>query len=385
MTPIAQLDELLSETTEQAAARVSTVSSEVDSSNLVLYGAGTLGMTVLERLRSVGVEPVGFADDTKEKQGQKLAGSSILAPPEAAARWTKSVFVVTILNPKLSYLAARQRLQQITSAPIISFLHLAWKFPDAFLPYYQFELPQQVLSKRAAIQAGFRLFCDEESQRQFVGHLKFRLRLDYTALPPRATDAYFPRDVITGLPDDVIYVDCGAFDGDTLRGFLQNQGDDFKRIYAFEPDATNFSRLREFTNGLTSDVAGKISLYQAGVGAAKERMAFSAAGNMAASFSSSGDTEVDVLPLDETVVANGSQVFLKFDVEGAEWDALRGAEKLITETHPLLAISVYHRPDDLWEIPRYVASLVPGYRFFLRTHGKDGMDAICYAVPPQHS
>jgi hypothetical protein len=111
-------------------------------------------------------------------------------------------------------------------------------------------------------------------------------------------------------------------------------------------------------------------------------MSFQATGNMSASFSSDGDTQVDVVPLQELVTEGAATVYLKYDVEGAEREALKGTEDLIRRSQPILAVSVYHKPADLWELPRYMKSLNPAYEFFLRTQGEDGMDAICFAVPP---
>jgi hypothetical protein len=102
---------------------------------------------------------------------------------------------------------------------------------------------------------------------------------------------------------------------------------------------------------------------------------------MSSSFSSAGTVEVEVVPLDEVVKANGAPVYLKFDVEGAEWEALRGCEQLIAHARPLMAISVYHRPDDLWQLPLSVAARALDYRFALRTQGEDGTDVICYTLP----
>jgi len=88
------------------------------------------------------------------------------------------------------------------------------------------------------------------------------------------------------------------------------------------------------------------------------------------------------VPLQELVTEGAATVYLKYDVEGAEREALKGAEDLIRRAQPILAVSVYHKPADLWELPLYMKSLNPGYELFLRTQGEDGMDAICFAVPP---
>lgn len=379
-----ELDELLTESLAGANQRVASHRPIRDDDALVLYGAGGLGATAVEGLRRVGVEPVAFADDTPEKQGQVIHGLPVMTPATAVERFgERLVFVVTIMNPQLRFLDARRRLTALTDRPVISFLHLAWQYPEAFLPYYQFELPRAVLAKAADIRSAFDLWQDDESRRQFLGHLRFRLRLDYDALPKNSGQGYFPLDVFPSLPNDTVFIDCGAFDGDTVRRFVDHQGDRFSRIYAFEPDEINCRKLQDYVAALGDEVARKVSIFNAAVGATRRKVGFNVTGNMSASFSEASEQQVDVLPLQEVVQVNGEFVFLKFDVEGAEWEALKGAERLLAEARPLLAISAYHRPDDLWLLPLYVNSLHSGYQFFLRTQGEDGMDVICYAIPPR--
>ncbi len=379
-----ELDELLSESLEDASRRAEHHLSLRDGDALALYGAGTLGQLVLEGLRRVGVPVVAFADDTPEKQGQTIAGLPVMSPREVVSKYgEKSVFAVTILNQMLRFLEAKRRLQSATGARVISFLSLAWKYPKTFLPHYQFELPQQVLENAKDIRRAFQLFDDEESRRQFVGHLRLRLRLDYEALPESSKGDYFPSDVVSPLPPDATFVDCGAFDGDTVRRFLEHQRGSFGQIYAFEPDEKNCRKLGQYAATLGDEAAPRIHIFNAGVSDHRARVRFNSTGNMGASFSDTGETEVEVLPLDEVLKNAGSALYLKFDVEGAEWEALKGAERLMKDARPILAISVYHQPDDLWQLPLYVHSLGLGYRLYLRTLGEDGMDVICYAIPPE--
>jgi FkbM family methyltransferase len=379
-----ELEALLAEDPAELMRRATAPLRGVESGarRLVLYGAGTLGRAVLARLRSAGVEPAAFADDTPGKQGQHVEGVRVMRPRQAAEEFGDAlVFVVTILNPALRFLDAKERLEQQTGAPAVSFLNAAWRWPEAFLPFYQFELPADVQENARDIREAFAAFADEESRRQFVAHLRFRLHLDYGALPANSRDDYFPENILPELPDDAVFVDCGAFDGDTLRRFLDAQRGRFGAAYAFEPDAENFEKLRAYADTLGADAAGRVHLFRAGVGDRRERLRFNATGNMGAAFSEAGVTEVDVLPVSEVVEARGRAVYVKYDVEGAEWEALAGTEELIRTSRPTLAVSVYHRPDDLWQLPLRLRALDPGYRLHLRTQGEDGMDVICYAVP----
>jgi len=378
-----ELDGLLAESLESATRRVANQIRLRDQDALVLYGAGGLGITTLRKLRGAGFQPTAFADDTVAKHGQIIGGLPVMTPQEAVETFgERLVFAVTIMNPMLRFIDARRRLMRLTNRPVLSFLQLAWQYPDCFLPYYQFELPQQLLAKATDIRRALHLWADEESRRQFIAHLRFRLHLDYETLPRKLGQGYFPQDVLLTLPDDTVFIDCGAYDGDTVRQFVEHQQGRFGRIYAFEPDENNCRRLRQYVAGLENKFISKVEIYNAAVGDSRGKLGFNATGDMSASITDAGAVQVEVLPLDEIVKADGAPVFLKFDVEGAEREALSGAKRLIRQARPLVALSVYHRPNDLWQLPLYLDSLSPGYRFFLRTQGEDGMDVICYAVPP---
>ncbi|HZI20737.1 MAG TPA: FkbM family methyltransferase [Pyrinomonadaceae bacterium] len=386
-----ELEELLAESPEEADRRAELRFVAGESAALVLYGAGTLGRDVLSKLRRVGVEPAAFADDTLSKQGSELDGLPVLAPREAVERFgPQTLFVVTILNPALRFLEARARLAEATGARVASFLDVAWKYPETFLPHYQFVLPREVLGEAEEVRRAFYLFDEEESRRQFVAHLRFRLRLEHEALPANSRAAYFPSDVPLGLGPDASFVDCGAFDGDTLRRFVAHQRGRFHRAYAFEPDPANCRRLRDYVASLGAETAERVLVFNAGVGAERGRLRFRSTGDMSAAFMPGGgdaaareaDDEIEVLALDEVVKADERQLYLKFDVEGAEWEALAGARRLIGREQPLLGVSIYHRPADLWRLPLLMREMCPESRLYLRTEGEDGMDLICYAVPP---
>ncbi|HYC62678.1 MAG TPA: FkbM family methyltransferase [Thermoanaerobaculia bacterium] len=379
--PARELDQLLSEEPSVAARRASAKTIGPDT-KILLFGAGTTGMYVLERLRCAGRDAAAFLDDTPSKQGTTIRGVPVLSPADASAKFgSDAVFVVTMLNPMLPFRAARARLQSITSAPVISFNELAWAFPAHFLPYIQFEMPGDVLAKKDDIVEAFRLFADDESRRQFAAHMRFRLHLDHDALPVNSKADYFPKDVVPPLRPDCVFVDSGAFDGDSIRRFLAEQHGQFDQVFAFEPDAANCERLRDYVHTLPEAMAQRIHVHCAANGDRRGTLRFNMTGNASAALSDAGSVEVDVVRIDEIVPLDRAQVYVKYDVEGGEWEALRGTERLLAASPPLLAVSIYHRPDDLWQLPLYLHRLNLGYRLYLRTQGEDGMDVICYAIP----
>jgi hypothetical protein len=95
--------------------------------------------------------------------------------------------------------------------------------------------------------------------------------------------------------------------------------------------------------------------------------------------SSTGDTTIQCVSLDE-VLFGYKPNFIKMDIEGAEHNAILGAKQLICEYKPQLAISVYHRPQDLWQIPMLIKKWDAGYKFYLRVHQYNGFDLVLYAL-----
>jgi hypothetical protein len=71
------------------------------------------------------------------------------------------------------------------------------------------------------------------------------------------------------------------------------------------------------------------------------------------------------------------------DIEGAEYDALRGGVNVIRRDRPILAICVYHTQSDIWRIPLLVHSMVPEYKLYLRAYEGDGFQTVMYAVPSE--
>ena len=263
---------------------------------------------------------------------------------------------------------------------VVSFLHLAQGFPDHFLPYLQFETPRQLIAKAPDIARTLDVFADEKSRRQFVALIVSACNSPSTPCLMTPAAIILPPSSSRRCRKTPTFVDCGAYDGDTIRMFLQRQRD-FREIVAFEPDPENYRRLQACVDALPPAIGRRITTHCKGVGERQERVAFSATGNMGAAFDNAGDCMVETVALRDVIPAERRSIFIKFDVEGAEQAAL--AEDLIREAAPSLAVSVYHRPEDIWKIPSDLRAMNSDYRLFLRTLGCDGMDVICYAVP-QH-
>jgi FkbM family methyltransferase len=379
-----QLEELLSEDISSVINREQITFDKLVApfnNSLVLVGAGKLGRQVLARLRQDGIEPLVFTDNNPRLWNQVVEGLMVLSPQDAAQKFgQKAAFVVTIWSTGHRFTETRQQFQELNCLKVVSALSFRWKYPEIFLPFFWADLPHKIYEQADDIRRGFSLWTDDFSRREYLAQLRRNALGDFDCLsPPIAQEQYFPNDLFSLLTDEV-FVDCGAFDGDTSRSFIKRQGSSFDKFIALEPDPLSFQKLQSYVLTLAADVRDKVTLLQLGVGAKKETVRFDGTGTSASAVSASGTIEVECQPLDE-ILSDCVPSYIKMDIEGAEPDALVGASQVIGQYAPILAVCVYHQQNHLWQVPLLVQSLYPDYRFFLRPHAEDGWELVCYAVP----
>ena len=367
---------LLSENPEACRKRQKSTFDEITAGkDLVLFGAGGLGRKVLSVLRKGGIEPLAFADN-------KLAGSvvdslEVITPSEAAGRWGKSaVFVITIWASWTDSMQAQTgALGALGCEAVVSFIPLLWKYND-LLPHVQVDLPSRVLEQNDSVYQAFDLWSDESSRKEFIAQLRWRLWAEFDGLSKPAPDQYFQRDLIR-LGNDSVFVDAGAFDGDTFAQFLSFTDRQFRSAYLFEPDRENIRSLKDRLTKLPEDIRKRTTIFEAAVGESEHRVDFKS-GLGASSSIGSGPDSVRCVSLDSSV--SESPDLIKYDIEGFELLGLAGSRQIIQDRRPSLAVCVYHVQSHLWEVPLLIHSFNPNYQFHLRAHGQI-WETICYAVP----
>ena len=244
---------------------------------IVLFGAGGLGRRTLAGLRALGIEPLAFADNAQPLQGTEVEGVPVLAPAEAVARHSdRATFVTTIWGavPRTQSAGRLQRdqraqLEGLGCRRIVSFTTLYCKYPETFLPYFAMDLPHKVLEHRDAIRQAFDLMGDEISRREFIAQVKQRISHDFDALSPAIEEEQYFCDSLFGPTPGEVFVDCGAFDGDTLKEFLARWARRLAgyRYVALEPDPINFAKLTAYVASLPAEVATRVEARQVATGA----------------------------------------------------------------------------------------------------------------------
>jgi FkbM family methyltransferase len=348
----------------------------------VIYGAGTLGRKAIALLREIGVTPLAVVDSNSQRWGSEVSGLTVLSPSDAAERFgDNAVFFVTIWNDFHWFSDTRTKLTALGCTSVSSYAPIFWRFGNRFMDLLLLNEPAHLLYQDCdRVFEAESLWADQESLDTYRANIIWRAKGDPSFLPyPAPQNTYFPADIFKIVHDEVL-VDCGAFDGDTLRLLLSVVGSEFKAFYAIEADTVSVARLDATIASLPADVAAKVHKMECAVGAERCTLQFAMSGAATSKIEDAG-VDVDCIPLDE-LFADTAVTLIKMDIEGAEYDALRGGSKIIQRDSPVLAICVYHTQSDVWRIPLLMRSLNPDYQLFLRAYDGDGFQSVVYAVPP---
>jgi len=341
---------------------------------IFVYGTGTFAYKAYLRLMELGVYVSAFLDH-RGSVPAFFNGVPVLHPSSALG----GVVVLGIHNRDANILEIIHNLSGFGAKHVISPVELFDFLETVSGNSYWLTNWNFYTTCKAFIGKGQSLLTDEISQSLYSSIIEFRLTGDYTVLPkPDFENQYLPPDLSAWkLP--LRLVDCGAFDGDTLSAFIK-AGIKIEAVAVFEPDQINFSKLSQFVAAHPKEIPDAI-LYPCGVSLSTTQLAFIVGQGEASAISRHGGDFVQCVSLDD-VIPTYAPNLIKMDIEGAEYDALLGARNIINKYLPGLAISIYHHPAHLWQVPLLIDDIAPGkYDFYLRSHAMSTFDTVLYAIP----
>lgn len=290
---------------------------ETSSKNVLLYGAGTRGKMVSKICPNWFK---GIVDSDSEKHGNVINGLKVYSLHEAMHNYPNSVLVI----PNK---------------------HGGGKIES--------ELIDQGIARENILNLGERITAFNEDQ-----------YFDLEELKPQENE---------------VFVDCGAFDGDSAFAFMKWCDNKYKHIYCFEPDKNNYILCKKNLENYYA----KTTIFNKGTWSSETELSFSDTADVASHICDDGIQRIAVEPLDQELLVkrNEKVTFIKMDIEGAELETLKGARQIIAEQKPKLAICVYHKPEDIFTIPEYLRTLNPDYKFYLRHYTFAAWDTVLYAIP----
>lgn len=234
------------------------------------------------------------------------------------------------------------------------------------------------------------MFFDEESRMVYKAMIKFRCTSKYSDLPYNSMrKQYFVNDFfdysLERIRGGVSYVDCGAYDGDSIllfKKYMKKNKVSIKSIVAFEADKENVCLLRRNHPD--------VLVIDKGVWNQDTKLSFNGGKHSGSSLcvgqglnSSNNENnnveEIEVCTIDNCQACNDVS-FLKMDIEGAEINALEGAKKTILRNKPKLAICIYHSDEDMIRIAEWIHQLVPEYKLYVRQHSNCFCETVLYAT-----
>ena len=329
---------------------------------LVLYGDGWYAPYIRQYLTRSGLAIAAVFTDSGF-----TATTEAVSFAEVSRRFARFNIVIAFANARL----AREKLVRTDNSRVagIYFFDVMGEMLNNTFDRAYLE------ANKEKFNAAYAMLGDNLSRATFVAFLNYKLGGACDTLADiYRKEQYFPKDIIE-LSDREVFVDGGAYTGDTLLTFMRLTGGRCARCCAFEPEPANAARLKATVEqrGLRN-----VTVHNKGLWSAPATLAFSVRhGTSASAVSGAGGVCVEAATVDQ---AAPDATFIKLDIEGAELEALKGAAQTIQRNHPKLAVCVYHKPGDLFEIPLFIKSLVPEYRLYLRQHQPVACETVLYAV-----
>jgi FkbM family methyltransferase len=338
-----------------------------------IFGSGQFGRSLCRVLKQEGFRVEGFIDSNPKNE--KVFDLPVLTWQELKPDQLEAQLAVGIFNREMPL----DELESIARSAGFKDVLMPWDLYAQFSHRlgWRFWLsePSVILDNLFAIEHAYRNLADEISRQCLLDICAFRLGRHNAYAGFRHSDPQYFND-LTLAPfkgRKVNFVDGGAYRGDTLQELAAQA--DVGSAFLFEPDPDNF---RALVNTVHSMELPAVCMPLA-VADSYDILSFNAGNGEGCAITKDGDQHIAAVALDDAL--HGYPVnFIKLDVEGAEIPALRGAEGLIKRDRPVLAISLYHRPQDIWEIPELLSLVCKDYQFYIRQHYYNSFDSVLYAI-----
>lgn len=336
-----------------------------------LYGAGFAMPAIIKKLEKYNFNIVGICDSNPDKLGFYHEGKyRIVSFEEAIYHYPNSTFVIS--SPIYFKEIRNSLIKRVAPAQVCDIdLECVHYFePHEFKQFFCENLNgfYQVLDSLA----------DDYSKQTFLKVLKAHLtgeREDFEIAFTGNDDWYLFRSFMRPLSNSV-FLDCGAYDGDTVRLFIEASNNQYSKIYAFEPDDSMQDKLFEVANSASP---GKIEIIKQGLSNFTGSVSLRSNG-MYSYIDIDGEDKqaIPVTTIDS--IMNGAPVdIIKMDIEGSEFEALKGAMQTIKTFKPKLAICLYHKAEDFLRIPVLLMKMAPEYKFYIRHQSRSCTDTILFA------
>lgn len=354
--------------------------TKIIESDIYIYGAGNAGAVSYQQIKRFGVEIKGFIDKNaeniktyKEKKVYTLdcfkvdkKDNTIIIIAYICSY--KDIKEISLILNDMGYYNIHY-FHDIYNLTMLEMFHLNRLQNDASKSIFDVSIQKKILEVAGMLS-------DTKSRSVYYNFLSGIIEANPDLFSkPDSTIQYFVDDIEFSKGYDR-FIDCGAFNGDTALILNQNKGK-IQKIAMFEPEMGNLKNLKQNLENV--NIAEEEILFPCGVWDKTEMIRFNSGFQSTSTITEDGLEFIQCISLDDALFGF-KPTFIKMDIEGAEYKAILGAKKTIQENTPDLAISVYHKIEDMWEIPLLIKTFNKSYNLYLRCHGLHGMETIMYAV-----
>ncbi len=316
---------------------------------IYLYGMGDGAVRILSAMRSYGIRAAGIFASDEFVRGHDFAGYPVKKLSEIEAECDD--FVIVLAFAVCAPAMVERMMQLAKKHPLI--------VPDVPVAGGGLFTREYCEEHANEIQAVYMRLADERSRRVYANILNFKI----SGKPEYLLEIVDSRETIWNRvicpTNHETYVDLGAYNGDSIRELLDVTRGKYHRILAVEPDRKNFKKLSKFVGDTPS-----VSCYQCAAWCVDTELPFASKAGRQSSISTEG-TPTPARSVDN-LLAGSPVTLLKMDVEGTEREALWGASRSIARYSPKLMISLYHRNEDIFELPLLVHKINPRYKLYIR-------------------
>ncbi len=316
---------------------------------IVLYGTGDGADKILNVMEDKGIKASGvFASDGFVRK-RVFRDMPVLSYKEALEAFGDMIILIAFGSSLANVIENFVKL---------SLLHETYvpDVPVAGGELFDIDFYSKNLDK---INEARSLLCDEKSVKLYDNMIMAKL----TGKVEYLLDGCETDDEILfhlGAESFRVTLDLGAYNGDTALK-LVDSCPKLETVIALEPDERNFKKLC-----INTVPTKKVEPHFGAAWDKDEILTFTKGGGRGIR-RRGGEKTVEVAGIRPETLLDGRKVdYIKFDVEGAERQAIDGCKNAITAYRPALRIALYHKSADIFEIPLMIHSICPDYKMYIK-------------------
>lgn len=319
---------------------------------IVLYGMGNGADMVLDKLGKIGIKPDGIFASDEFVRGHSFHGYRVMKYSEVCEKFDDFIIVMCFAVHDEATLC---RIKEMSE-------HHTLYAPNVPIVDDGIFTREYIKAHNEEFDRAYNLLADDFSRQSFVDVLNFKVsgKVEYLfKCQKNKADIY---SEYLHLTDSEIFMDLGAYDGDTVREFIEEVNGKYEKIIAVEADSKNFKKLTDKTNGINN-----IELHNLAAWDKRDTLHFEKKKGRNSKLSVSGKVEIPADSVDN--ILDGKKItVLKMDIEGSEEKALDGAKKTITVYRPKLYVCAYHRNSDMFALPLKINEICTDYKIHFCHH-----------------